>query len=384
MKTNRILLVLALGVFGITTTEFAVIGILPEIATAFHVSIDKAGLLLSAFAIIVAVFGPFMMIMLSSFDRRKLMIISLTIFSLSNILSVFAPNFYALLVVRMLPAFFHPVYWSIALSVGVQKSSAENSANAVSIIFSGLTIATVLGVPMATFVSDFFNWSCAFILSALINIISLIGLMLFLPDIKTPPPQESFPKRDIFHNKLLWTNFTLAFLLITAMYTTYGYMADYLKNVSGMNGREVSFMLLLFGTLGIFGNKLAGKYMSKLPAQTTLFFMMALLAIHLLLYWLGSFYLPVIMVTAVWGLIHTGGYIIANINVTSSMAHAHEFTNSIFTSCGNFAVTAGSLAGGYWIAHFGIHQVIWSTVGCLIMALLVILYKHRMRYARIF
>ncbi|MGY0040004.1 MFS transporter [Pedobacter sp. NJ-S-72] len=107
---KRTLYVLALGIFGLATTEFGVIGILPQISSAFHVSIDKAGWLLSAFALIIAVFGPFMMMAVSRFDRKKILALVLAVFTLSNIMSALSPSFNVLLIARILPAFLHPVF----------------------------------------------------------------------------------------------------------------------------------------------------------------------------------------------------------------------------------------------------------------------------------
>lgn len=125
---NKNLYVLTLGVFGITTAEFGVIGVLPEIASAFHITIEKAGWLLGAFALIVSVFGPFMLMILSSFKRKNLLLLSLFIFVASNILSACITNFYLLLIVRMIPAFFHPVYWSIALSIAGETSNSKEKS----------------------------------------------------------------------------------------------------------------------------------------------------------------------------------------------------------------------------------------------------------------
>lgn len=254
---NKNLYVLALGVFGITTTEFGVIGVLPEIASVFHIPIEKAGWLLSTFALIVAVFGPFMLMILSSFKRKNLLLLSLFIFVAANILSACITNFYLLLIVRMIPAFFHPVYWSIALSVAGQASNIKDKSRAVSIIFSGLTLATVMGVPLATFMSDFFSWQSSFLLTALINVVALAGVWIYLPEIQNiSGDSKGFPTK-IFHNKQLWIRLFLAFFTIAAMYSTYGYMADYLKNITQMDGKQTSLMFFLFGTVGIAGNKIA-------------------------------------------------------------------------------------------------------------------------------
>jgi predicted MFS family arabinose efflux permease len=377
MKMNRNLYVLALGVFGITTTEFGVIGVLPEIASAFRVSIEKAGWLLSAFALIVAVFGPFMLMALSTFKRKNLLISSLFIFVAANILSAYITNFYMLLVVRMIPAFFHPVYWSIALSMAGETSDPTEKSRAVSIIFSGLTLATVMGVPLATFMSDLFSWQSSFLLTAFINGIALAGVWICLPPIQhTNKPSIGFSVK-IFYNTHLWIGLLLAFFTITAMYSTYGYMADFFKKVTGMNGKQISLMLFLFGTVGIAGNKIAGKYMSRFPFQTTLLFLILLSGIHLLMGYSGTYFIPMIWIIGCWGLVHSGGFLISNINVTSSVSDSSEFMNSIFTSCGNFAVTAGTLFGGFWIARFGIENITWSSITALFLAVMMLFIKKK-------
>lgn len=373
MKLNRNLYVLALGVFGITTTEFGVIGVLPEIAAAFRISIEKAGWLLSAFALIIAVFGPFMVTFLSSFKRKKLLVFSLLIFIIVNTLSAYISNFYLLLTVRMVPAFFHPVYWSIALSIAEKTSAPEDRSKAVSIIFSGLTLATVLGVPLATLMSGLFSWQASFLLTALINIFALIGVQAFLPDIEKENKASSSFNIEILYNKNLWFSLFLAFFIIASMYSTYGYMADFLKNVTRMDGKQISLMLFMFGTVGIAGNKIAGKYMSRFPFQTTLVFLILLSGIHALIGYYGSFPVPVIWIIGCWGLVHSGGFLISNINVTSSVPGSSEFINSIFTLCGNFAVTAGTLFGGFWIARYGIENVTTSSIIGMVMAIIVLL-----------
>ncbi|TQM21002.1 putative MFS family arabinose efflux permease [Chryseobacterium aquifrigidense] len=377
MKMNKNLYVLALGVFGITTTEFGVIGVLPEIASTFRISIEKAGWLLSIFAMIVAVFGPFMLFLLSSFRRKNLLIVSLLIFVAANILSAYISNFHMLLIVRMLPAFFHPVYWSIALSVAGQNSDPQEKSKAVSIIFSGLTLATVLGVPLATFMCDLFSWQSSFLLTAFINGIALIGVWIYLPSIQNTGISSNKFSMKVFRNKQLWSGLFLAFFIITAMYSTYGYMAEFLRSVTRMDGEQISIMLFLFGTAGIAGNKIAGKYMSKFPFQTTFVFLILLSGIHLLIGYYGSHFVPIVLIVGCWGLVHSGGFLISNINVTSSTLDASEFINSIFTSCGNFAVTAGTLLGGAWIAHYGIEHIIWSSITGLALAVMIMFIKKK-------
>ncbi|MFZ4928079.1 MFS transporter [Chryseobacterium sp. Mn2064] len=376
---NRNLYVLALGVFGITTTEFGVIGVLPEIASAFHIPVDKAGWLLSAFALVVAVFGPFMVSLLSSFKRKNLLVTALFIFAATNCLSIYINNFYVLLLVRMIPAFFHPVYWSIALSIAEKTLKPERRSKAVGIIFSGLSIATVLGVPMATLMADLFSWQASFLLTAVINMVAMIGVQLFLPNIKNTNESAAAFNFKIFQNKNLRIGLWIAFFTIASMYSTYGFMADFLKTVSGMNGKQISIMLFLFGTVGIAGNKIAGNYMSRFPFHTSCIFLILLSFIHILVWYYGKSFTPIIWITGVWGLVHSGGFLISNINVTSSVSCSSELINSIFTSCGNFAVTAGTLFGGFWMGHFGIESIAWSSIILMAFAFITLIIRKKLQ-----
>jgi len=376
MNSKKNLYVLALGVFGITTTEFGVIGVLPDLAKAFHVSIEKAGLILSAFALIVAIFGPIMVSVSASINRKKLLVFSLFLFFICNILSGLVDNFYQLLIIRMLPAFFHPIYWSVALSIAERNSKPEDKSKAVGIIFSGLTIATVLGVPIATFISGLMNWQWSFFMTGFINLIALVGLQIFLSSSEDKIPSAVYSKKKILSNGLLWVNIMLAFFIIMAMYSTYGYMADFLKSVALMDGDQISLMFFLFGLIGIIGNHLAGKLMGKYPYGTTLSFIILLAGIHVLLYVFGGAFIAVVVLISFWGLVHAGGFLISNINITSSTSDAPEFINSVFTSCGNFAVTAGALLGGQVIASYGIQNVVWASVGCLVISFVILIVKR--------
>jgi MFS transporter, DHA1 family, inner membrane transport protein len=373
---KRIHYLLALGTFGIGTTEFGVIGILPQIATAFSVTIEKAGQLLSLFALIVAISGPFVMLLMSSLNRKKLMLFVLGIFAISNLFSVFATSFNMLLIARIMPAFLHPVFWSIALSIAANSLHGETSSKGVAIVFGGFTVSSVIGIPLATLMASVFNWQSSFVLCAIINILSFLGILFFLPSIKAAEKQTVSSQTKILKKPILWISFILSFLMIAAMFSTYGFMAVFLTKVTKMNGTQISWMLLIFGLTGVAGNWLAGFMLSKSILKTALMFIIALLLIHLLLYCYGLYFVPMILLIAIWGFVHTAGFLISNVNLTSSAPESPEFVNSIFTTCGNAAVTCGTIIGGYFIYCFSIQNVIWSSIGFLIVTLLVWVLKR--------
>src|SRR3981189_2802833 len=151
MRIPAIVYVLALGAFALITTELGVIGILPQVSEAFGITIDRAGWLLSGFALVIALLGPWMTLLFSKVNRKISLCLVLFIFFLANIASVFASNFILLLLTRTIPAFVHPVFWSVAMSVAAASVDPKRSSRAVSIVFTGFSAVIVLGVRISPF-----------------------------------------------------------------------------------------------------------------------------------------------------------------------------------------------------------------------------------------
>jgi len=363
---KRSIYILALGAFGIITTEFGVIGILPTISREFKVSLETAGWLLSAFALTVAISSPFITALTTKINRKFLLCLVLGVFILSNLLSAFSPNFTVLLIARILPAFFHPLFWNISLAVAFK----QNGAKAVSIVMTGLSIATVLGVPITTYAADFFhNWQASFILTSMISTVAFLGLLLYIPSIPGNKEQGSGSQTHVLREPKLWINLISTVLTLAAMFSSYSYLAGYLEKISQMNGAQISIMLLLFGSTGIVGNWLIGMAIAKNVMLTSRVFYILLISVQISAYYFGGLFIPMIIIISLWGMIHTGGFLVPNIRTTQSVPHsALEFVNSLLTSCYNIGISLGALLGGLMIAYFGIHQIIWMSVPLLLLA----------------
>ncbi len=312
---NRIYYVLALGAFGIITTEFGVIGILPTLAKEFHVSIETAGWLLSGFALTVALTGPFTNMLTAKIDRKLIMCIVLGIFVVSNILSAFSPNFTVLMVARILPAFLHPVFWAVAMSVAAKQAGPKDAPKAISIVMSGLSIATVLGVPLTTYAADLFNWQASFFIAGFVNLIAFAGLASMIPAMPVKEDASVQNQLSELRNPLIWARLFTTLIFIAGMFASYGYLAEFLGRVSKMNGAEISIMLLVFGGAGILGNWLTGIALTRNVVLYSRLFLISLIVIHLAAYQFGSFFVPMVMIISAWGLIHTGGFLVGNIQV---------------------------------------------------------------------
>jgi predicted MFS family arabinose efflux permease len=362
--------IMALGAFGIITTEFGVIGILPALVKQFHISIDTAGWLLSAFALTVALTGPFTNMLTAKMNRKTIMCLVLAIFVISNLISSAAPNFTVLMIARILPAFLHPVFWAVSMTAAAKQAGPKDAPKAIAIVMAGLSIATVLGVPLTTYMADLFNWRASFILSAVINLLAFAALALFVPSMPVTNEQANSQSQvKMLRSVQLWVKLLTATVILAGMFATYSYLAEYLEKVSHMNGAQISIMLLIFGGTGIVGNWLTGIALSKNIQLTSRAFLLSLVVMHLLAYKFGGLFIPMVTILAVWGFIHTGGFLIANLHVIDGIHHsALDFVNGLLPSFFNAGITLGSLLGGFVIVHYGIHEVIWMTVPLLLLA----------------
>jgi len=363
--------IMALGAFGIITTEFGVIGILPMLVKEFGITIETAGWLLSAFALTVALAGPFTNMLTAKMNRKTIMCLVLGVFVISNLLSAVAPNFTVLMIARILPAFLHPVFWAVAMTAASKQAGPKDAPKAIAIVMAGLSVATVLGVPLTTYVADLFSWRASFILSALINLLAGGALALFVPSMPVSSQQASpLSQVKMLRSVQLWIKLLTSTIILAGMFATYGYLAEYLNKVSHMNGVQISIMLLVFGATGIVGNWLTGKALSKNIPVTSRLFLVALVVMHILAYQFGGLFIPMVAILSVWGAVYTGGFLVANLLLIDGIkGDALDFVNSLLPSFFNAGITLGTLLGGFIIAHYGIHEVIWMTVPLLLLAL---------------
>jgi len=366
---KKAIYIMALGAFGIITTEFGVIGILPTLAKEFGVSIDMAGWLLSGFALTVALAGPFMTLLTARIDRRTIMALVMGTFVLSNMLSAFSTGFAMLLIARIIPAFLSPVFWAVAIVAAAKQVPPKDAPKAVAIISGGLSIATVIGVPITSYVADLFNWQASFVFTGIINLVAFAALLLFVPPM---PVKEKIAVKDqlviLRKGQFLLALFTVL-IMLAGMFSTYGYLAEYLGKLTQLNGKQISLMLLLFGAAGIAGNWLTGIALSKNVILTIRLFLSLLILAHLAAYTFGGLFIPMIFIISLWGLIQSGGFLIAQTRAIAEAPEAPELATSLMASFANAGITLGTLLGGAIIVAFGIHEVIWISTCLLLITL---------------
>ncbi|WHY13174.1 MFS transporter [Peribacillus frigoritolerans] len=373
---NLLIFILTIGVFGIINTEMGVIGILPSIADHFHVSISKAGLLVSLFALAVAVSGPTMPLLFAGMNRKKVMLLVLGVFVLGNIVSIFTTNFTLALVARIVPAFFHPIYCSLAFTVAADSVSKEEAPKAVSKVFIGVSAGMVVGVPIVSFIANAVSieWAMAFF--AIVNAIVFLATLVFVPSMPVEEKLSYGAQLSVLKKSITWLSIVAVILLNSAVFGVYSYLTEYLKTVTNMSSNTISLMLLIYGGANIIGNIAAGKLLTKNANKSVVIFPFALGAVYIILFLFGQFTIPMAILTLIWGILAGIGGNINQYWIMSSAPESPDFANGLFLTAVNLGTTIGAAAGGLFISELGTQYVVFVGLLSLLLSSVMIFLRN--------
>ncbi|MFB3166670.1 MFS transporter [Neobacillus sp. 179-C4.2 HS] len=377
-RNNLLVFILTIGVFGILDTEMGVIGILPDIADHFDVSVSKAGWLVSFFALVVAVSGPTMPLLFSGINRKKVMLLVLGVFVLGNIVSIFTSNFTILLLARIIPAFFHPIYCSLAFSVAAASVSKKEAPKAVSKVFIGVSAGMVVGVPVASFIASAISLQMAMVFFAAVNAVAFIATLLFVPSMPVKARLAYGTQLSVLKKSMTWLSIVTVILLNSAVFGVYSYLADYLKTVTNLSSNSISLLLFVFGGANIIGNIVAGKLLTKNAKKSVVSYPFVLGAVYILLFFTGQFTVPMAIITLFWGVLAGIGGNITQYWIMSAAPEAPDFANGLFLTAANLGTTFGAAVGGFIISDMGTQYVVLVGILSLILGLVTILLRNYM------
>lgn len=378
LNNNKlIVLILTIGVFGILNTEMGFIGLIPQIAKQFNVTTATAGWLVSVFAIGIALSGPITPLLLSKIERKKVMLFVLTIFVISNLISVFTSSFAVLLLARIIPAIFHPVYTALAFSVAADSVDKKDAPKAVSRVFIGVSAGMVVGVPIVNFLATQFNLQIALSFFALINLIVLILTLFFVPTMPSESSHSYGSQLKVLKRPLTWISIIAAIFFNAAIFGVYSYLTDYLNIVTEIHGNLVSITLFLYGFSNILGNIIAGKLLTMIPKKAMLLLPFALIIVYGFMFSLGSFFIPMMIITMIWGILAGLTANTTQFMITSSAPDAPDLSNGIFLSAVNTGTTIGTFIGGLFIATLGSNYVLMIGILASIVNVLLIVIRNK-------
>jgi DHA1 family inner membrane transport protein len=369
------LLALAIGAFGIGVTEFAPMGMLPAIATDLGVSIPSAGLLVSAYAMGVLIGAPVMTLTTARMPRRTLLIALMGIFTAGNLLSALADSYTTLLLARVLTSFNHGAFFGVGAVVAASVVAPEKRAGAVAGMFLGLTIATIGGVPLATWVGETIGWRTAFFGIAGLGAFAMLSLRLALPDLPGAQSGNMLAEVKVLGRAAVLKALGLTVLGSSAMFTVFTYIAPILREEAHASTGFVTGMLVLFGIGMTVGNIWSGRAADRAPDRTLIIGLGLLTAVLLVFAETMRWPLPAAAAILVWGFASFAIVPPLQMRVMEAAGDAPNLASAMNIGAFNLGNAIGAALGGFVISHrLGYPAVALAGAAMAGSALLIVLF----------
>ena len=257
------LLALAVGAFGIGTTEFVIMGLLPEVASDFGVSIPTAGFLVTGYALGVVIGAPLMTALGTKIPRKRMLMLLMGLFVIGNVLSALAPTFGLMVTGRIIASLAHGAFFGIGSVVAAELVAPEKKAGAIAMMFTGLTVANVVGVPLGTFVGQSMGWRTTFFIVAALGVLGLAGIAKLVPDVPKPQGVRLRHELAAFRNTQVLLAMAMTVLGFGGVFAAITYITPMMTDVAGFADASVTWLLVLFGLGMVGGNLLGGKFADR-------------------------------------------------------------------------------------------------------------------------
>ncbi|SNT26679.1 MFS transporter [Tropicimonas sediminicola] len=351
---------LTISAFAVGTTEFVIVGLIPTIAADLGVSLPSAGLLVSLYALGVTIGAPVLTALAGSMPRKRLLLALLALFIAGNAFAAFAPGYDSLVAARFITGLAHGVFFAIASTIATDLVDREKESSAIALVFMGLTVALVTGVPLGTWIGQTFGWQSTFLGVVALGLIGLVASALLVPSNlrRAEAPSLSAQVQVLTSPRLLLV------YLITAVgyggnFIAFTFLAPMLTDVTGLSAGSVSLVILLYGASVAAGNILGGKLADRLgpvPSLTLIFAGLALMLVAL-----GFGLTNAVFTVAVVGL--WGGFAFANVPPLQSYVvqiarevapGAVDVASGLNIGAFNLGIAFGAWAGGLIVVEFGL------------------------------
>ena len=362
---------LLFGNFGIGCGVMVVVGTLNDIAQSLAVSIAVAGQLVAAAAVVMCFGAPLLAGWIGSVDRRKLLAGALAWYAIGHAVSAFAPSYATLLPVRALTVLGAAAFTPQAAAAIGAMTAPEHRGRAITFIFIGWSMASVVGIPASAWLGDTFGWRSAFFAVAALGAIGAAWVWVAMPSGVRPEPLTLGAWRDVFGNRVLMAMVWVTALFGAGQFTLFSYFAPYFKHAIGASTGEVTLLFVWFGVFGVIGNTLASRYVDRIGADRGVGFALVLMALSLLAWPLAHGVLTLAVVMVPWAL---GCFSSQSMQQARLGAAAPMFASALMalnTSAMYLGQAAGASSGGWLIAHHGYGGL--SSVGLAWLALAIAL-----------
>ncbi|TWG38971.1 DHA1 family inner membrane transport protein [Acidovorax delafieldii] len=365
------LLALTLSAFAIGTTEFVIVGLLPTVAADLSISIPSAGLLVSLYALGVAVGAPVLTALTGKLPRKALLLALMALFTAGNLLAWQAPSYETLVAARILTGLAHGVFFSIGSTIATGLVPREKAASAIAIMFTGLTVALVTGVPLGTFIGQHFGWRDTFLAVSTLGAAAFIGSALFVPrNLAHTPPASLLQQAKVLAEPRLLLVYAKTAVGYGGTFIPFTFLAPILTDISGFSAGSVGWVMLVYGVSVAVGNLWGGKLADRLGPIPALHIIFALLAAVLLLLQFTAPH-PWLAVGTVllWGAVAFGNVPGLQVYVVKQAERftpqAVDVASGLNIAAFNLGIAGAAWAGGLIVTHLGLQHTPW--IGALVV-----------------
>lgn len=359
------LLALTLSAFAIGTTEFVIVGLLPTVAADLSISIPSAGLLVSLYALGVAIGAPVLTALTGKLPRKALLLGLMALFTAGNLLAWQAPSYETLVAARILTGLAHGVFFSIGSTIATGLVPREKAASAIAIMFTGLTVALVTGVPLGTFIGQHFGWRETFLAVAALGVVAFIGSALFVPrHLAHTPPASLLQQAKVLAEPRLLLVYAKTAIGYGGTFIPFTFLAPILTDISGFSAGAVGWVMLVYGISVAAGNLWGGRLADRLGAIPALRIIFALLAAVLLLLQFTAPH-PWLAVGTVllWGAVAFGNVPGLQVYVVKQAERftpqAVDVASGLNIAAFNLGIAGAAWAGGLIVTHLGLQHTPW-------------------------
>ncbi|MCQ4310128.1 MFS transporter [Pseudomonas stutzeri] len=378
------LLALTLSAFAIGTTEFVIVGLIPTIANDLAVSLPSAGLLVSLYALGVAVGAPLLTALTGKVPRKLLLLSLMVLFTAGNLLAWQAPGYESLILARIVTGLAHGVFFSIGSTIATSLVSKEKAASAIAIMFTGLTVALVTGVPLGTFIGQQFGWRETFLAVSLLGVFAFIGSLLFVPrDIQHSKPASLGEQLAVLKQPRLLLVYAMTAVGYGGTFIAFTFLAPILQEISGFGAGAVSLVLLVYGVSVAVGNIWGGKLADRRGPISALKLIFTLLAAVLftLTFTAANPWLALATVL-LWGAVAFGNVPGLQVYVVRQAEHytpsAVDVASGLNIAAFNLGIAGGAWLGGHIVASMGLIHTAWIGALVVLIALALTYWSGRL------
>ncbi|CAM4520146.1 MFS transporter [Achromobacter aegrifaciens] len=349
--------ILAVAAFAIVSTEFLIVGLLPELARDLSISVTAAGQLVTLFAFTVMLSGPLLTAAVSHLERKRLFVAILLVFAAANALAAVAPNIWVLALARFIPALALPVFWGTASEAAAQLAGPRSAGQAVARVYLGISAALLFGIPLGTLAATSIGWRGSFWGLAALSLALAVLMWACMPALPRPPRAGLREQARILRDPRLLAHVALSVAVFTAMFTAYTYLADVLERIAGVPPAQVGWWLMGFGAAGLAGNWLGGLAADRNPLAATLAFTVLLGLGMMATAPLAATLAGLLPALAAWSIANTALYPVCQVRVMQVAPQAQAMAGTLNVSAANAGIGAGAMLGGWAIAQWGLGSV---------------------------